>query len=38
MRLLDKNATLLDLEEIGMGTDILHTMDQVIRRSTASSW
>ncbi len=32
MRLLDKNATLLDLAEIGMGKDILEQMDKVIRR------
>ena len=33
MRLLDKNATLLDLAEIGMGKDILKSIDEVIRRS-----
>ena len=33
MRLLDKNTTLLDLQDIGMGQDTMHAMDQVIRRS-----
>jgi len=33
MRLLDKNTTLLDLQDIGMGKDTMHGMDQVIRRS-----
>jgi len=33
MRLLDKNATLLDLAEIGMGAQALEGMDSVIRRS-----
>jgi general secretion pathway protein E len=33
MRLLDKNATLLDLGEIGMPEDVLQGMDAVIRRS-----
>jgi general secretion pathway protein E len=33
MRLLDKNTTLLDLQDIGMGQDSMHAMDQVIRRS-----
>ena len=33
MRLLDKNTTLLDLPDIGMGQDTMHAMDQVIRRS-----
>ncbi len=33
MRLLDKNATLLDLAEIGMGQDILKSLDDVIHRS-----
>jgi general secretion pathway protein E len=33
MRLLDKNATLLDLAEIGMGPETLEGMAQVIRRS-----
>jgi general secretion pathway protein E len=33
MRLLDKNTTLLDLADIGMGRDTMNGMDQVIRRS-----
>jgi len=33
MRLLDKNTTLLDLTDIGMGVDTMRGMDQVIRRS-----
>ncbi len=33
MRLLDKNTTLLDLQDIGMGKDTMRGMDQVIRRS-----
>ena len=33
MRLLDKNATLLDLAEIGMSQEILVEVDQVIRRA-----
>jgi len=33
MRLLDKNTTLLDLPDIGMGKDTMRAMDQVIRRS-----
>jgi general secretion pathway protein E len=33
MRLLDKNTTLLDLQDIGMGVDTMRGMDQVIRRS-----
>jgi general secretion pathway protein E len=33
MRLLDKNTTLLDLTDIGMGRDTMNGMDQVIRRS-----
>jgi general secretion pathway protein E len=33
MRLLDKNTTLLDLQDIGMGKDTMRAMDQVIRRS-----
>jgi len=33
MRLLDKNTTLLDLQDIGMGPDTMRGMDQVIRRS-----
>jgi general secretion pathway protein E len=33
MRLLDKTATLLDLAEIGMGGQILKTVDELIRRS-----
>jgi general secretion pathway protein E len=33
MRLLDKNTTLLDLQDVGMGKDTMHGMDQVIRRS-----
>jgi general secretion pathway protein E len=33
MRLLDKNATLLDLAEIGMNTTILASVDNIIRRS-----
>jgi general secretion pathway protein E len=33
MRLLDKSATLLDLAEIGMGSQVLEGMSQVIRRS-----
>ncbi|HTS81353.1 MAG TPA: type II secretion system ATPase GspE [Myxococcaceae bacterium] len=33
MRLLDKNTTLLDLQDIGMNPDTMHAMDQVIRRS-----
>jgi general secretion pathway protein E len=33
MRLLDKNTTLLDLQDVGMGADTMHAMDQVIRRS-----
>ncbi|MBX7098811.1 MAG: type II secretion system ATPase GspE [Myxococcaceae bacterium] len=33
MRLLDKSSTLIDLSEIGMGTEILKSMDEVIRRS-----
>ena len=33
LRLLDKSATLLDLAEIGMGGQILASMDDVIRRS-----
>jgi general secretion pathway protein E len=33
MRLLDKTTTLLDLQDIGMGQDTMHGMDQVIRRS-----
>ncbi|HEY3588316.1 MAG TPA: ATPase, T2SS/T4P/T4SS family, partial [Myxococcaceae bacterium] len=33
MRLLDKNTTLLDLQDIGMGQDTMRGMDQVIRRS-----
>src|SRR3954467_7670272 len=33
MRLLDKNATLLDLAEIGMGGDTLKHVDSLIRRS-----
>src|SRR5215813_11710945 len=33
MRLLDKTTTLLDLQDIGMGRDTMHGMDQVIRRS-----
>ncbi len=33
MRLLDKNTTLLDLQDIGMGKDTMHGMDAVIRRS-----
>src|SRR5215470_13580664 len=33
MRLLDKNTTLLDLPDIGMGQDTMRGMDQVIRRS-----
>ena len=33
MRLLDKNTTLLDLQDIGMGPETMRGMDQVIRRS-----
>jgi general secretion pathway protein E len=33
MRLLDKNTTLLDFQDVGMGADTMHAMDQVIRRS-----
>src|SRR5262252_3709803 len=33
MRLLDKNTTILDLQDIGMGQDTMNGMDQVIRRS-----
>jgi general secretion pathway protein E len=33
MRLLDKSATLLDLAEIGMGQEVLTSMESVIRRS-----
>ena len=33
MRLLDKNATLLDLAEIGMGKQVLEGMESVVRRS-----
>jgi general secretion pathway protein E len=33
MRLLDKNATVLDLTDIGMGADILGELDQIIHRS-----
>ena len=33
MRLLDKNTTLLDLQDIGMGVDTMRGMDQVIKRS-----
>jgi general secretion pathway protein E len=33
MRLLDKNTTILDLQDIGMGPDTMRGMDQVIRRS-----
>jgi general secretion pathway protein E len=33
MRLLDKNATLLDLGEIGMPEEILSGMNEIIRRS-----
>ncbi len=32
MRLLDKNATLLDLTELGMAADTLEGMEHVIRR------
>jgi general secretion pathway protein E len=33
MRLLDKTTTLLDFQDVGMGADTMHAMDQVIRRS-----
>jgi general secretion pathway protein E len=33
MRLLDKTTTLLDFQDVGMGVDTMHAMDQVIRRS-----
>jgi general secretion pathway protein E len=33
MRLLDKSATLLDLGEVGMGTEVLGHIDKVIHRS-----